>query len=276
MKGSTRQQNDPTMQRQIITLLTDFGTQDHYVASMKGVILGINPRCTLVDISHEVMPHDVREGALILANSCSYFPRGTIHLAVVDPGVGGQRKPILLVTKNYFFLGPDNGLLSLAAQKDGVKRAIALSNQSFYRLPVSTTFHGRDIFAPVAGHLSVGIPPGGLGREARSWVKLDLGGPRIVKAELVGEISRMDVFGNIVTNVSQQDLNRFTKKRGLVISVGNSLIRGLKKGYWEARKGELLALIGSGGFLEISIREGDAQIVLKIRRGDKVRIRLQT
>jgi S-adenosylmethionine hydrolase len=264
------------MKHPIVTLLTDFGTQDHYVASMKGVILGINPWCTLIDISHEVIPHDVRQGALILANGYSYFPRETIHLAVVDPGVGSTRKPILLVTKSYFFLGPDNGLLSLAAKKDGVRKAIVLSNQDFFRLPVSPTFHGRDIFAPIAGHLSAGIQPELLGRKVRSWVKLDLGEPKIVKADLVGEISHIDVFGNIVTNISQQDLNRFAKKRAIVISIGKREIRGLRKGYWEAKKGELLALIGSGDFLEISVREGDAQKVLKSRRSDRVRIRLET
>jgi S-adenosylmethionine hydrolase len=264
------------MKRRIVTLLTDFGTQDHYVASMKGVILGINSVCTLVDISHEVRPHDIREGALILANVYSCFPKGTIHLAVVDPGVGSSRKPILLITKDYFFLGPDNGLLGLAAEKDGVEKAIVVSNRGFFRPSISSTFHGRDIFAPVAGHLSAGIPPELLGRRVRSWVKLDLGEPKIVKKDLVGEISHIDVFGNIVTNISQQDLNRFAKKRAVVISIGRREIRGLRKGYWEAKKGELLALIGSGDFLEISVREGDAQKVLKSRRSDRVRIRLQT
>jgi S-adenosylmethionine hydrolase len=264
------------MKPRIVTLLTDFGTQDHYVASMKGVILGINPRCTLIDISHQVIRHDVRQGALILANGYSTFPRGTIHLAVVDPGVGSPRKPILFVTKNYFFVGPDNGLLSLAAEKDGVKKAIVLSNQGFFRVPVSTTFHGRDLFAPVAGHLSVGIQPKVLGRPITSWVKLDLGEPRMVKGDLVGEVSHIDVFGNVVTNIHQEVLNRFAKKRPMVISVGKRVIRGLKRSYWEAKKGELLALIGSGGFLEISIREGNAEKALKSRQGDKVRIRLQT
>ena len=242
---------------------------------MKGVILGINPRCTLIDISHQVIRHDVRQGALILANGYFYFPRGTIHLAVVDPGVGSPRKPILLVTKNYFFLGPDNGLLSLAAEKDGVKKAIVLSHQGFFRVPVSTTFHGRDLFAPVAGHLSAGIRPKLLGRRITSWVKLDLGEPRIVRGDLVGEVSHIDVFGNIVTNIHQQALNHFAKKRPMVISVGKRVIRGLKRSYWEARKGELLALIGSGDFLEISIREGNAEKTLKSSQGDKVRIRLQ-
>jgi len=263
------------MKRRIITFLTDFGRKDHYVASMKGVILGINPACTLVDISHEVRPHDIREGALTLANAYSYFPKGTIHLAVVDPGVGSSRKPVLFMTKDYFFLGPDNGVLSLAAEKDGVKKAIVLSNRKFFRPSVSSTFHGRDIFAPVAGYLSTGIKPESLGRIVRSWVKFDFGKPWIVKGDLVGEIFHIDAFGNMVTNVSQQDLNRFAKKRAIVISIGKREIRGLKKSYWEARKRELLALIGSGEFLEISVREGDAQKVLKCRRSDRVRIRLQ-
>ena len=263
------------MKRCIVTLLTDFGTRDHYVASMKGVILGINPACTLVDISHEVRPHDIREGALTLANAYSYFPKGTIHLAVVDPGVGSSRKPILLITKNYFFLGPDNGLLSLAAQNDGVKKAIVLSNRTFFRPSVSSTFHGRDIFASIAGHLSTGIKPESVGHVVSSWVKLDFGKPWIVNGDLVGQISHIDAFGNIVTNISQQALSRFAKKRTIVISIGKREIRGLRKGYWEAKRGELLALIGSGDFLEISIREGNAQKVLKSRRSDRVRIRLQ-
>jgi len=120
------------MTRRIITLLTDFGTQDHYVGSIKGVILGINPNCTLSDITHQVRPHDVQEGAFVLVNACSYYPKGTIHLAVVDPGVGSPRRPILLVTRNYFFLGPDNGLLSLAAERDGVKQALVLSSRIFF------------------------------------------------------------------------------------------------------------------------------------------------
>ena len=262
------------MKRRIVTLLTDFGTKDPYVASMKGVILGINSGCTLIDISHEVSRHDIREGALILANAYSTFPKGTIHLAVVDPGVGSARKVILLVTKNYFFVGPDNGLLSLAAEKDGVKKAIVLSNRNFFRPSVSSTFHGRDIFAPVAGYLSTGIEPESLGRVVRSWVKFGFGKAQIVKGDLMGEIAHIDAFGNIITNVSQQDLNHFAKKRAIVISIGPRVIRGLKKGYWEAKKGELLALIGSGDFLEISVREGNAQKVLKSRRSDRVRIRL--
>ena len=146
------------MRNPIITLLTDFGLKDPYVASMKGVILRINPRCTLVDITHR-NPHDIEEGAFILANAYSTFPKGTIHLSVVDPGVGSPRKPILLVTKNYFFVGPDNGLFTFAAKREKVKQAIALTNPKFFLPQVSTTFHGRDLFAPVAAHLSLGVKP---------------------------------------------------------------------------------------------------------------------
>src|SRR4030042_6725098 len=144
------------MRNSMITLLTDFGTRDHYVASMKGVILQINPKCTLVDISHQVIPHDIKEGALLLSSAYSYFPKGTIHLSVVDPEVGSPRKPILLVTMNYFFVGPDNGLFTLVALRDKVKHVVALTYKKYFLPQVSTTFHGRDIFAPVAGHLSLG------------------------------------------------------------------------------------------------------------------------
>src|SRR4030042_6193217 len=137
------------MRRPIITLLTDFGTRDHYVASMKGVILGINPQCALIDITHQGRPHDIEEGAFILANAYSHFPKGTIHVSVVDPGVGSPRKPVLLVTRNYLFLGPDNGLLTLAAQGDTVKQMIELDNPKFFLPRISATFHGSTLFAPV-------------------------------------------------------------------------------------------------------------------------------
>ena len=156
------------MRKPVITLLTDFGTKDHYVASMKGVILSINPRCLPIDITHQVSPHDILEGAFILANAYSFFPRGTIHLAVVDPGVGGLRKPVLLVTQNYYFVGPDNGLFTMITQKESVKQIIELDTQKYHLSKVSTTFHGRDLFAPVAAHLSLGIKPNAFGHKIDS------------------------------------------------------------------------------------------------------------
>jgi S-adenosylmethionine hydrolase len=262
------------MTRRIITLLTDFGIQDHYVASIKGVILGINPNCTLIDISHQVRPHDIHEGAFVLANASSYYPKGTIHLAVVDPGVGSPRKPILLVTRNYFFLGPDNGLLSLAAEKDGIKQAIVLGLRNFFLPRISTTFHGRDIFAPVAGHLSLGVEPSRLGNKIDSWVEIQLARPSLRKNMLVGSVVHVDSFGNIISDIHEEQLSRFTRGRRFMIKAGKISLCELKRGYWEAKKRGLMALFGSGGFLEISIREGNAQKILKMKRGDKIRIQI--
>jgi len=270
MNASTHRRTSP-----IITLLSDFGAQDPYVASMKGTILRINPRCNLIDITHQISPHDIKEGAFILANACLSFPKGTIHLAVVDPGVGSLRKPILLVTKNYFFLGPDNGLLTVAARRDNIKQAFALTHPKFFRPFVSTTFHGRDIFAPVAGHLSLGISPKTLGQKIGSWDDLVFENPVVRGNELVGKIVHTDMFGNLITNITQEVLADFAKNKRLTLEVGTTEIQGLKEGYWKVKKGDPVALIGSGGFLEISVREGNAGKVLKVRAGGKVGVRVQ-
>jgi len=261
------------MRNAVITLLTDFGLKDPYVASMKGVILKINPRCTIIDITHLVNPEDIEEGAFILANAYSTFPKGTIHLSVVDPGVGSLRKPILLVTTNYFFVGPDNGLLTLAAKREKVKQAVALTNPKFFLPQVSTTFHGRDLFAPVAAHLSLGVKPKDFGHEVQSWKELPFRKPWMKAREWVGEIIHIDAFGNLVSNIDQQ-LFQFVEDRHFIIRVGRRTIKGLKKGYWEGKRNELIALFGSGGFLEISIREGNAQKLLKVNKGDPIQINL--
>ena len=258
------------MRNPIITLLTDFGTEDYYVASMKGIILRINRRCTLIDITHQVKPRDIKEGAFILANAYSSFPKGTIHLSVVDPGVGGPRKPILLVTQNYFFIGPDNGLFTLALLTEKVRQVIALTNSKFFLPRVSTTFHGRDIFAPVAAHLSLGIKPNVFGNEIDSWSEFFFQKPMLKEGRLEGEIVHIDVFGNLVSNISEGKFLCFVKDRPFVIRAGKRGIQGLKKGYWEGRKGDFMAVFGSGGFLEISVREGSAQKTLKVKEGDPI------
>jgi S-adenosylmethionine hydrolase len=258
------------MRKPIITLLTDFGSKDHYVASMKGVILDINPRCTLVDITHEIRPHDTEEGAFILANAYSYFPKGTIHLSIVDPGVGGTRRPILLATQNYFFVGPDNGLFTLVAQREKVKQVVVLTQQKYFLPKVSMTFHGRDIFAPVAAHLSLGIKPNAFGYEINSLEKIEFQKPIIKGGKLLGEIFHVDTFGNLVSNIDEEKFFQFIKGRSFVIRAGRKTIHRLKKGYWEGKRGEPIALLGSGGFLEISVREGNAQKRLKVNRGDRV------
>jgi S-adenosylmethionine hydrolase len=258
------------MRKPIITLLTDFGTKDYYVASMKGVILKINPQCTLVDITHHVEPHDVEEGAFVLANAYSYFPKGTIHLCVVDPGVGGPRKPILFVTQNYSFVGPDNGLFTLALREERVKQVVALTNRKYFLTRVSTTFHGRDVFAPVVGYLSLGVKPNAFGNEVHSWTKLPFRKPKVEGSRLVGEVFHVDAFGNLISNIDEEQLFHFVKESTFTISTGKRVIRGLRKGYWEGERNETIALVGSGGFLEISAKEGNAQKMLKVEKGDKI------
>lgn len=260
------------MRKPIISLLTDFGEKDHYVASMKGVILNINPQCILVDITHEVRPHDIQEGAFILANTYSYFPKGTIHLSVVDPEVGGMRKPVLLVTQNYFFVGPDNGLFTFIAQREKVKQVVVLTHKKYFLPRISMTFHGRDIFAPVAAYLSLGIKPNAFGYKTSALKKLRYQKPIIKEGKLLGEIFHIDTFGNLVSNIDEEKLFRFIKGRPFVIRIGRTIVHSLKKGYWEGKKSEKIALIGSGGFLEISINEGNAQKVLKLKKGDPIQI----
>jgi S-adenosylmethionine hydrolase len=262
------------MRKPIVTLLTDFGTKDHYVASIKGVILSINPECLLIDISHHVNRHDAREGAFLLANAYSFFPKGTIHLSVVDPGVGGTRKPILLVTQNHFFIGPDNGLFTFIAQKEEVKQIVVLTEEQYFLPKVSKTFHGRDLFAPVAAHLSSGIKPGAFGYTINEIKRLQFQKPIIKEGKLLGEILHIDTFSNLVSNIDEEILFGFTKGQPFVIRVGNKTIHGLKKGYWEGRQGQLIALLGSGGFLEISVREANAQRMLKVKKGDPIEIRI--
>ena len=262
------------MRNPIITLLTDFGLKDPYVASMKGVILSINPQCTLVDITHQVSPYDIKEGAFILAQAYSTFPKGTIHLSVVDPGVGSPRKPILFVTKNYFFIGPDNGLFTFALKREKLKKVIALGKMEFFLPEVSPTFHGRDLFAPVAAHLSFGIAPESFGRVIKSWNEISFPEPVLRQEKLIGEVAHIDTFGNLVCNIDYKNLLKFSKSRPFVIKIGKRTMRGLKKGYWEGRKDKPMALIGSGGFLEISIKEGNAQKVLKMKKGDRVQVQI--
>ena len=262
------------MKHPIITLLTDFGTKDHYVASMKGTILNVNPQCILVDITHHVSPHDITEGAFILSNAYSSFPKGTIHLSVIDPGVGSSRAPILLVTTHYFFIGPDNGLFTLALKKERVRKAVVLSNPKYFLSRMSTTFHGRDLFAPAAAHLSMGVKPEAFGPILDSWIKIDFEDPRTRGRLLMGKIIYIDAFGNLISNIDDQKLFNHVRKGSFVVRVGKRNIQGLKKAYSEGKKNELMALIGSGGFLEISVREGNAQKVLEVKRGDRITVEI--
>lgn len=260
------------MKTPLITLLTDFGTRDHYVASMKGVILRINPKCKIVDISHQIHPQDITEGAFVLASAFSYFPEGTIHLAVVDPEVGGARHPVLLVTDHFYFIGPDNGLFSLVLRKERMKEAYILTEKRYFLPEVSSTFHGRDLFAPVAGHLTLGVSPKAFGKRVDSLKTLTFTGPRIGGEDLVGEVIHIDSFGNLITNIDRKTFLKFIQQRSFLIRAGRRTIQSLTRGYWEGKKDEPIALFGSSGLLEVAVREGSAEKMLKMKKGDPIRI----
>ncbi len=263
-------------ERRIITLTTDFGTRDGYVGIMKGVILGINPQATIVDITHAIAPQRVEEGAFLFATSARYFPTDTIHVVVVDPGVGSARRPIAMQSGQTFFVAPDNGVLThaivnrQALTNDSQTRAVHLNRAQYWLPNVSNTFHGRDIFAPVAAHLSLGIPLEALGDPIRDWMRLEADLPaRRADGALIARVRHIDHFGNLVINVVGPRLNEMDRTR-ITINVGGRVLRGIQQSYADVEPGEVIALFGSSGNLEISVRNGSAADVLKARVGDEV------
>ncbi len=259
--------------RPLITLLTDFGARDAYVASMKGVILSLNPAVTLVDLSHEVDPQDVRAGALILAEAAAYFPPGAIHLAVVDPGVGSRRRALAARCRGHYWVGPDNGLFHLIFRRAADLAVVSLTNPAYFRPRVAATFHGRDIFAPVAAHLSLGVDLAAFGPRVTDPVALNFPDPVFTPAAIKGEIIRVDRFGNLVSNVPAADLTAWLGRDRLHLRVGSLLFQGLSQTYTDAAPGEFLALTGSHGFLEIACAQGDAARRLQAAVGLPLEIR---
>lgn len=265
----------------IITLLTDFGTRDYFVGAMKGAILSISAQSNIIDITHEIAPQDIRSAAFTLAAYYKNFPRGTIHLAVVDPGVGSARRAILLVTQDYFFLAPDNGLLSFIFDKaEGGEnaplparglpprrfRVFELTNEKYFAENVSRTFHGRDVFAPIAAHLSNGVEPEELGAEIEDFVRFEVVKPKqISQSETEAEIIHIDRFGNLVTNLKAVDL-----PAKFVLEINQKRIGKHQRFYAEAEKGEIFSIIGSEGFVEISAFRDSAEALLKAQVGQKV------
>lgn len=261
------------MWKGVITLTTDFGIKDGYVGAMKGVILSINPDAIIIDISHHIPPQDIYEGAFVLYQAYPFFPSGTIHLAVVDPGVGTRRRPILIETQRYTFLGPDNGILGPSLQRERVKRVIHLTNEEYFLSDISTTFHGRDIFAPVAAHLSLGLDPSLLGREIRVIKRSSWEGPVVKRGAVLGQVIHIDAFGNLITNVDRRLIVRFMEKGPFEIRIGERVIKRFLPTYGHARKGEVIGLIGSSGLLEIALRGGSASQRLNIKKGTPIIIR---
>ncbi len=271
----------------IITLTTDLGLADAYVAAMKGVILGINPKVKLIDICHTVKPQNIPQAAFVLGTAYQFFPEKTIHVVVVDPGVGTKRRAIILRTLSADYVAPDNGVLSYVLQQPSIKpvedkvnlqqvelepgmEAVAITKPRFWRSPVSPTFHGRDIFAPVAARLSLGFPPIDFGEAITSVTMLPLPHPyQAPDGSLVGHILHIDSFGNLITNIKGDDLPQ--TRRTITIEVGNQLISGLSRTY--AESSELLALIGSSGYLEVSLKEGSACAFLNAEVGNEVKMR---
>jgi S-adenosylmethionine hydrolase len=251
----------------IVTLTTDFGTRDAWVAAMKGAILGIARAVQLVDVTHEVARHDVAEGALALEAAAPYFPPGTVHLAVVDPGVGTARRGLAVVARGQVFVGPDNGLFTPFVA-EGDWRAFELA-ASEYRLPaVSRTFHGRDVFAPAAAHVAGGVDPSRLGPRVTDPVRLVWPEPRPTAGGVAGVVVHVDRFGNLVTSL-RADALAGALGPGAVVRIAGRAV-ALVGTYGELGRGRAGALVGSGGRLEIAVREGSAARLFGARRGTRV------
>jgi hypothetical protein len=257
----------------VITLTTDFGSSDSYVAQMKGVILGINPQVQLVDVTHAIPPQNVARGAAVLVEISCAFPAGTIHVAVVDPGVGSNRALLAADAAGQRFLAPDNGLLWPVLRSSPTDKVHRIESDRFWRNPVSATFHGRDILAPVAAHWSCGIDIAEFGPpfDVTKLIELPANEPRRVGQALVGLVESVDAFGNLITNIGETDLPS-GDRRAFSIALGGVRFTGIGRTYSDRPVGSLLALIGSSRRLEISVKEGNAAAILAVGPGAEVRI----
>ena len=259
--------------RPIITLITDFGAADHYVGTMKGVILNINPEVQIIDICHQVSPYDIFEAAYALVQSYRYFPGGTIHLVVVDPGVGTARRPILATAGPYRFVAPDNGVLSLLFEREENPQVWQVTADHYFLNPVSNTFQGRDVFAPIAGWLSKGIELEKFISPITDYVRLSSPKPKRVSENLVkGMILKADSFGNLITNLSPEDVPELFSENPppFKMIVNEQEITHLNLAYALGRPSELFAIVGSSGFIEISTNRGSAAKLLNASRGTEV------
>ena len=264
----------------IITLLTDFGLNDEYVGTMKGVILSINPSTTLIDITHNIDPQDIIQAAFTIKSYYNFFPKGTVHVVVVDPGVGGSRAIIAIKMAGHTFLAPDNGILTLLIKEGNIDEIIRVDNKKFFLKSISQTFHGRDIFAPVSAHISSGVEINQIGTpiNKNDLAKLSIPEPKISdKGELIGSIVSIDRFGNLITNIDSNCLKNFC---GLEaggkpeIRIGNSKITDLAKSYENSEFNSPLIIIGSRGYLEIAVNCDSAKKYLKAEKGDTITINL--
>jgi S-adenosyl-L-methionine hydrolase (adenosine-forming) len=259
----------------LVTLLTDFGNADYFVGAMKGAILSVNPQARIFDITHEIPPQDVRAGAFTLLAAYRSFPPETIHVAVVDPGVGSPRRPILVAAGDHYFIGPDNGIFSYIYEREAGGRVFHLDRAEFFRAPVSATFHGRDVFAPIAGALSSGAKPDELGYEIKDYIRLAPFAPRLTaEGNLYGQIIHIDRFGNCITNLTRDTITEALIENGARLIVGDYEIKSFRRFYAEegSEAGEPFAIWGSAGLLEIAALNSSAAQLLGAQRGQPVRL----
>jgi S-adenosylmethionine hydrolase len=260
----------------MLTLTTDFGASDHYVGAMKGVILSICPHAQIVDICHDVTPFQIAEGAYLIAQAYDCFPKKTVHVVVVDPGVGTARRPILVEAAGQYFVGPDNGVLSMvyACAKHKVR---TIANERYFRQPVSATFHGRDIFAPVAAHLAAGVPPARMGKPIEDYLRPEFAEPRrIGERTWSGSILKIDRFGNVVTNFHVRDFPDLCGTDAFVsqpvLTIGRRKIAALARNYAACSPDVLFLIVGSSGYLEVSVNQGSAAKQLGCAAGQPVKL----
>jgi len=264
--------------RPIITLTTDFGLNDHFVGTIKGAILNIAPQAEIVDICHSVQAFDILDGALALAQSYSYFPTRTVHLVVVDPGVGSARRPILASSDKYNFVAPDNGVLSLMYAREDRLNVRHITAEHYFLQPLSNTFHGRDIFAPVAAYLAKGVDQEKFGHEITDFVRFNAPKPKAVDSKtLRGVVLKADRFGNLVTNITPEDVPWLfqTTPPAFKIAIGKKEITGMKANYADGAPGEVFGILGSMGYLEIAANRAAAVQLVGAGKGTEVNVILE-
>jgi S-adenosyl-L-methionine hydrolase (adenosine-forming) len=275
----------------IIALLTDFGEDDTYVGMVKGVISGISPEASIVDLTHAIDPQHVRQAAFALLNAYKFFPQGTIFMVVIDPGVGSERRSVVASVGGYAFVGPDNGVLSYALEMIGGERVYEIANSDYWLSEISNTFHGRDIFAPVAAHLAEGVPLQEMGEAVNDIVRLPKPGLNIGEERITGEAMHIDRFGNIITSIGKmywqgpeqiileptfggETQNAAIPAMTATVTINRQKIFNVRLSYSEAHRGDFVALIGNSGYLEIAINQGNAAERLNAEVGDRVVLKI--
>ena len=259
----------------IVTLTTDFGLQDHFVGTIKGVILENVPDVRFVDISHAVQPFDIFDGALTIAQAYSYFPSGTVHLVVVDPGVGSERRPIVVSTEKYTFVGPDNGVFSMIYDREERLSVRHITAEHYFLQPVSNTFHARDVFAPITSYLAKGVDIDRMGEEVTDFVRFAAPRPKALdERTLRGIVLKVDRFGNLITNITPQDVPALFQAEppAFKIVIGTKEIMQIHSAYADGMPGEVFGLLGSMGYLEIATNRGSAAKIVEAGKGSEVKV----